>query len=110
MIKSCSTIKAVFLACMMKRLITFAATMRCSESRYADGSSIRYKSAGLPSAMTRATRCSSPPERYLTSWSRSRSMSIGFITSELNCGWMNASRIFLCSSIRTVPSKLGAIF
>mmetsp|Transcript_44486 Transcript_44486/g.144411 ORF Transcript_44486/g.144411 Transcript_44486/m.144411 type:complete len:208 (-) Transcript_44486:1200-1823(-) len=110
MMKSCSTMKAVFLACMMYRLMTLEAEMRCSESRYADGSSIRYRSAGFPSASTSATRCSSPPERYLTSWSSSRSISIGFITSVLNCGWMKASRIFLCSSSRTVPSKDGAIF
>mmetsp|Transcript_8186 Transcript_8186/g.26839 ORF Transcript_8186/g.26839 Transcript_8186/m.26839 type:complete len:98 (+) Transcript_8186:592-885(+) len=63
MMKSCSTIKAVFLECMMKRLITFAHMIRCSESKYADGSSMRYKSAGLPRARAMATRWSSPPER-----------------------------------------------
>ena len=33
MMKSCSTTKAVFLECMMKRLMTLEAAMRCSESR-----------------------------------------------------------------------------
>ena len=100
----------VFLACMTKRLITLAAVMRCSESRYADGSSIKYMSAGVPSAMTMATRCSSPPESVLTSWSISGSISIGFITSDMNCGWCAVSLIFLCSSMRTVPSNFGEIF
>ena len=40
MMKSCSTMNPVFLAWRMNRLITLAATNRCSESRYADGSSI----------------------------------------------------------------------
>ena len=46
MIKSCSTMNAVFLLWMMNRLITFDAQILCSESRYADGSSMRYRSAG----------------------------------------------------------------
>ena len=41
MMKSCSTTNAVFLACMMKRRITLLAVIRCSESRYAEGSSTR---------------------------------------------------------------------
>src|SRR5271154_3621525 len=41
MMKSCSTTKAVFLAWRMNRLMTFAAMIRCSESKYAEGSSMR---------------------------------------------------------------------
>jgi len=41
MMKSCSTINAVFFACRINLLITFEATIRCSESRDALGSSIR---------------------------------------------------------------------
>jgi hypothetical protein len=40
-IKSCSTTNAVFFACRINLLMTFEATIRCSESRYALGSSIR---------------------------------------------------------------------
>mmetsp|Transcript_18247 Transcript_18247/g.38170 ORF Transcript_18247/g.38170 Transcript_18247/m.38170 type:complete len:125 (-) Transcript_18247:156-530(-) len=84
MMKSCSTMNAVFLACRMKRLITFAAMIRCSESKYALGSSIRYTSAGLPSATVMATRCSSPPDKCFTSWSMRFSISNGFSTSDWN--------------------------
>ena len=41
MMKSCSTMKAVFFAWRMNRLMTFAAMIRCSESKYAEGSSMR---------------------------------------------------------------------
>mmetsp|Transcript_4730 Transcript_4730/g.14616 ORF Transcript_4730/g.14616 Transcript_4730/m.14616 type:complete len:194 (-) Transcript_4730:945-1526(-) len=67
-------------------------------------------SATVPSASAMATRCSSPPERCITSWSMSASMLSGFITSETNCGWTYMSRIFLCSSARTDPSNFGEIF
>mmetsp|Transcript_13980 Transcript_13980/g.28654 ORF Transcript_13980/g.28654 Transcript_13980/m.28654 type:complete len:114 (-) Transcript_13980:1428-1769(-) len=110
MMKSCSTTKAVFLACMMKRLITLAQVMRCSESRYALGSSMRYTSAGFPRAKAMAQRCSSPPDRFCTSRSMMGSIFIGFITSEMNCGCTYASRMRLCSNVRTVPSNLGLIF
>mmetsp|Transcript_6789 Transcript_6789/g.24138 ORF Transcript_6789/g.24138 Transcript_6789/m.24138 type:complete len:144 (+) Transcript_6789:520-951(+) len=110
MMKSCSTMKPVFFACRMKRLMTLAATTRCSESRYAEGSSMRYTSAGLPMQSTSATRCSSPPDRCLTSWSMMFSMFSGRITSVLNCGCAYASRILRVSSWRTLPSNLGAIF
>lgn len=48
------------------RLMTLAAMRRCSESKYADGSSIRYTSAGLPKHRARATRCNSPPDKVCT--------------------------------------------
>mmetsp|Transcript_18274 Transcript_18274/g.50722 ORF Transcript_18274/g.50722 Transcript_18274/m.50722 type:complete len:87 (-) Transcript_18274:396-656(-) len=86
MMKSCSTTKAVFLLCMMNRLITFAQLMRCSESRYALGSSTRYTSAGFPKATVIASRCSSPPDRVCTPLSMMFSMISGFITSEMNWG------------------------
>mmetsp|Transcript_36848 Transcript_36848/g.75173 ORF Transcript_36848/g.75173 Transcript_36848/m.75173 type:complete len:122 (+) Transcript_36848:629-994(+) len=86
MMKSCSTTKAVFLACMMKRLMTLAQLIRCSESRYADGSSIRYTSAGVPSARTMASRWSSPPDRVCTPLSMMLSMTRGFMQSETNWG------------------------
>mmetsp|Transcript_712 Transcript_712/g.2371 ORF Transcript_712/g.2371 Transcript_712/m.2371 type:complete len:81 (-) Transcript_712:1469-1711(-) len=69
MMKSCSTMKAVFLAWRMNLFITRAATTRCSTSKYAEGSSMRYMSAGFPSAKTSATLCSSPPLSVCTSWS-----------------------------------------
>ena len=37
MMKSCSMTNAVFFACKMKLLMTFAAMIRCSESRKLDG-------------------------------------------------------------------------
>ncbi|KWU44390.1 hypothetical protein RHOSPDRAFT_17883 [Rhodotorula sp. JG-1b] len=66
-------------------------------------------SAGFPSARTIATRCSSPPERVVTYWSMMFSRFIGFRTSVLNCGCMNAARTCFRSSSRTVPGNLGAI-
>ncbi|ORX67325.1 hypothetical protein DL89DRAFT_275743 [Linderina pennispora] len=38
------------------------------------------------------------------------SMRMGLATSVWNCGCMNMVRIFLSSSMRTVPANLGAIF
>lgn len=35
-----------------------------------------------------ATLCSSPPERFRTSWSIMFSIWSGFMTSVMNCGWM----------------------
>mmetsp|Transcript_56080 Transcript_56080/g.157336 ORF Transcript_56080/g.157336 Transcript_56080/m.157336 type:complete len:114 (+) Transcript_56080:397-738(+) len=110
MMKSCSTTKAVFLLCMMKRLITLAQLIRCSESRYALGSSIRYTSAGVPKARVIASRWSSPPERVCTPLSMMLSITRGFITSEMNWGCTYASRTRLCNSCLTVPSNLGEIF
>jgi hypothetical protein len=46
MMKSCSTTKAVFLEWRMYLLITFEAAMRCSLSRYAEGSSIYQERRG----------------------------------------------------------------
>mmetsp|Transcript_12730 Transcript_12730/g.47008 ORF Transcript_12730/g.47008 Transcript_12730/m.47008 type:complete len:142 (-) Transcript_12730:1665-2090(-) len=86
MMKSCSTTKAVFFECMMNLLMTLDAAMRCSLSKYADGSSTRYTSAGLPKARTIATRWSSPPERFCTPWSMMVLITMGLITSETNCG------------------------
>mmetsp|Transcript_32222 Transcript_32222/g.44946 ORF Transcript_32222/g.44946 Transcript_32222/m.44946 type:complete len:87 (+) Transcript_32222:500-760(+) len=86
MMKSCSTMNAVFLECRMYRLITLAARIRCSESRYAEGSSRRYISAGLPSDRANATLCSSPPERFLTCRSMISSILSGRITSDTNWG------------------------
>mmetsp|Transcript_28048 Transcript_28048/g.62556 ORF Transcript_28048/g.62556 Transcript_28048/m.62556 type:complete len:92 (-) Transcript_28048:1382-1657(-) len=71
---------------------------------------MRYTSAGLPSERAMATRWSSPPDKNCTSWSMMGSIFMGFITSEMNCGWTYASRIRLCSSCRTDPSNLGEIF
>lgn len=61
--KSCSTTKAVLLELMTNFLITLLAWIRCSESRYAEGSSMSKTSAGTPSTRQMATRCSSPPDR-----------------------------------------------
>mmetsp|Transcript_83199 Transcript_83199/g.138807 ORF Transcript_83199/g.138807 Transcript_83199/m.138807 type:complete len:211 (+) Transcript_83199:194-826(+) len=107
MMKSCSTTKAVFLACKIKRLMTLDAAKRCSESKKADGSSSKYTSAGFPKANTMATRCSSPPEIFWISWSMISSKCRGFSTSVLNCGCRMASRILVCSSALTVPWNLG---
>ena len=60
--KSCSTMKAVLLEDMTNFLITLLAWIRCSESRYADGSSMSRTSAGTPSTRQMATRCNSPPD------------------------------------------------
>ncbi|KAH9932883.1 uncharacterized protein B0H18DRAFT_1083130 [Fomitopsis serialis] len=57
---------------------------------------------GLPSARTIATRWSSPPES-------DGSRFIGFMTSVLNCGCINATLMRFSSSILTVPGKLGEI-
>lgn len=102
MMKSCSMINAVFFACRTKRLMTLLAMIRCSESRnlgrmrrgrktqlrlaaYELGSSMRYTCTfGLPRARTIATRCNSPPERVLTSWSIILSRLICFNTSVWN--------------------------
>mmetsp|Transcript_30616 Transcript_30616/g.42234 ORF Transcript_30616/g.42234 Transcript_30616/m.42234 type:complete len:92 (+) Transcript_30616:597-872(+) len=80
-IKSCSTTKALFFECSIKRFITFDAFNRCSLSRYAEGSSSKYTSAGVPRARTMATRCSSPPERFNTARSISSSIRNGRVTS-----------------------------
>ncbi|KAI7825403.1 hypothetical protein BX661DRAFT_194146 [Kickxella alabastrina] len=68
---------------------------------------MRYTSAGVPRASTRATRCSSPPDRFLTSLSTISSILIGLTTSVWNCGFMKALRIFLSISMRTEPSTWG---
>mmetsp|Transcript_17338 Transcript_17338/g.41606 ORF Transcript_17338/g.41606 Transcript_17338/m.41606 type:complete len:103 (+) Transcript_17338:712-1020(+) len=101
--KSCSTTNAVFFECMMNLLMTLAQLMRCSLSRYAEGSSMRYTSAGVPNARQMASRCSSPPDRFWTPLSMIFSMLRGFITSDTNWGWMYDSRMRLCRSCRTVP-------
>mmetsp|Transcript_18683 Transcript_18683/g.59536 ORF Transcript_18683/g.59536 Transcript_18683/m.59536 type:complete len:221 (-) Transcript_18683:954-1616(-) len=67
-------------------------------------------SAGMPRHSTMATRCSSPPDRYLTSWSSSGSRLSGLVTSVVNCGCIHASRSFLSSSDRTEPSARAEIF
>ncbi|EED80729.1 predicted protein, partial [Postia placenta Mad-698-R] len=64
---------------------------------------------GFPSASTMATRCSSPPDSVLTSWSRIGSRFIGFKTSVLNCGCIKAALMRFIRSMRTVPGKDGAI-
>ncbi len=114
MMKSCSITKAVFFACKMKLLITFAAIIRCSESRKLDGvvylqqcekgqkkttyllgSSIRYTLAGVPNDNTIATRWSSPPDNVDKLWSMIFSKFIGFRTSVLNCACMKLDLIRL---------------
>ncbi|KAI8870544.1 hypothetical protein GQ42DRAFT_122144 [Ramicandelaber brevisporus] len=67
-------------------------------------------SAGLPRARVMATRCNSPPERVLTSWSSSLSMRSGLSTSVLNCGSRKATRILEKKSWWTVPSYVVLIF
>lgn len=47
--------------------MTLAATILYSESKYAEGSSIKYTSAGLPSAKIIQTLYSSPPIYLLKS-------------------------------------------
>ena len=64
--KSCSTMNAVRFDPMTNFLMTLLAKIRCSESRYADGSSIRSTSAGTPRTRHIATRCNSPPERLFS--------------------------------------------
>ncbi|EJD39591.1 hypothetical protein AURDEDRAFT_71090, partial [Auricularia subglabra TFB-10046 SS5] len=69
---------------------------------------MRYSETfGLPRHSTMATRCSSPPESVLTSWSMMPSRFIGLTTSVVNCGCMKAALICLSSSMRTVPGNLG---
>lgn len=67
-------------------------------------------SEGKPRHMTMATRCSSPPDSSCTPLSMMASMLMGLITSLTNCGFTYMSRIFLCSSCRTVPWNFGEIF
>lgn len=59
--KSCSTIKAVFLEFKMNLLMTLAVIILYSESKYALGSSNRYTFAGFPKAKINATLYNSPP-------------------------------------------------
>ena len=77
MMKSCSTTKAVFLICMMNLLMALAVISLCSQSRQAEGSSIRQTLAGFPRATTSATLQSSPPESFCTSFSNRISTIIG---------------------------------
>ena len=107
--KSCSTTKAARFAFMIQRFMTREARIRCSESRYADGSSIKYKSHGLARAITRATRWSSPPDKFCTSLSRSESMSSGMITSVRKRGAVQVSRSFRLKRSETRPWNLGEI-
>lgn len=67
MIKSCSTTNADLLALRTNLFITLDAITLCSESKYAEGSSIKYTLAFLPRAKTSATRCNSPPDNFWTS-------------------------------------------
>ena len=53
--KSCSTINPDLFELIMNLLMTLEAIKRYSESRYADGSSIKYRSAPLPKATIIAT-------------------------------------------------------
>ncbi|ROT36949.1 hypothetical protein SODALDRAFT_280794 [Sodiomyces alkalinus F11] len=66
-------------------------------------------SAGMPRASTMATRCNSPPDRFLTSWSMKSSSLRGLTTSVWNWGDRKAALIFLKKSWRTVPSNLGVM-
>lgn len=59
--KSCSTMKAIFLLFKINLLITFAVMILYSASKYAEGSSKRKISAGFPRARINATRYNSPP-------------------------------------------------
>ena len=64
--KSCSTTKAVLYINNMNFLIALAVIILYSTSKYADGSSKRYKSAFLPKATHKPTHYISPPDNSLT--------------------------------------------
>ncbi len=63
-IKSCSTINAALLVFKINLFSIFAQIILYSESKYADGSSIKYTSQGLPNAKIIATLYNSPPKEY----------------------------------------------
>mmetsp|Transcript_7437 Transcript_7437/g.18702 ORF Transcript_7437/g.18702 Transcript_7437/m.18702 type:complete len:92 (-) Transcript_7437:1448-1723(-) len=64
--------------------MTFATITRCSQSRPALGSSMRYTMAGVPKHTVMARRCSSPPESVETVRSIISSMRSGLMTKSLN--------------------------
>ena len=80
-----------------------------SESRYADGSSIKNISHGFPRQRTMATLWSSPPERFYTSLSIKESISRGFKTSALKRLELILSFNLVYNNSYTVPSNFGAI-
>ena len=65
MMKSCSTINADLPLLIMNLFIALAVITLYSASRYAEGSSIRQTSAGLPNAMINATFYISPPLKII---------------------------------------------
>mmetsp|Transcript_102670 Transcript_102670/g.314022 ORF Transcript_102670/g.314022 Transcript_102670/m.314022 type:complete len:172 (-) Transcript_102670:1496-2011(-) len=83
--QSCSMTKHVLPKCeTTHRLMTFATMTRCSQSRPALGSSIRYTMAGVPRHTVMAKRCNSPPDKVDTVRSMSSSMRSGRRTNNLN--------------------------
>ena len=80
-----------------------------SESKYADGSSIKKISQGFPKQRTIATLWSSPPERFYTSLSIRESISRGFKTSVLKRLEFILSHIYVHKSSFTVPLNFGEI-
>ena len=74
-----------------------------SESRYADGSSIKKISHGFPRHRAMATLWSSPPERFYTLVSFRELISRGFKTSVLKRLEVILSFNLVCKSSLTVP-------
>ncbi|RKP01443.1 hypothetical protein CXG81DRAFT_4803, partial [Caulochytrium protostelioides] len=64
-------------------------------------------SAGVPRQTTMATRCSSPPESFCTSWSMMFSIWSGLTTSVWNCGCIKAPLMRCSSNMRTVRVVFG---
>ncbi len=117
MMKSCSITKAVFFACKMKLLITFAAIIRCSESRKLDGVVylqqcekgqkkndipawlVNQVYIGRGTTMTNTIATHAGALRQTTSdklWSMIFSKFIGFRTSVLNCACMKTRPDYVC--------------
>lgn len=79
--KSCSTTKQDLLVFIINLLISLDVATLYSASKYADGSSSKYTSAGLPNANINATLYNSPPDSFLTSLSSKSSILNGLYTS-----------------------------
>jgi len=108
--KSCSTIKADLPLLIMNLFIALAVITLYSASRYAEGSSIRYTSAGLPKAIINATFYISPPESFYTWLSMIEFKFIGLHISDVNLLFYHLFPSFLCKSSLTLPTKEGLRF
>ncbi len=106
--KSWSTIRTLTPLCSAISRITLLNASLCSMSRYALGSSSRYKSAGCARQCAIATLCSSPPDRVFNGLSSKVSISKGLISWFWYFAAASFSKVSTNSSL--LPSKYCGLY